>query len=59
MSDDDPYEQLEQAMTEAENSKREAFEESMRRLKAEKKALVAARKVSVQKNFLRSLQFLE
>ncbi|KNA19456.1 hypothetical protein SOVF_061300 isoform A [Spinacia oleracea] len=45
MSDDDPYEQLEQAMTEAENSKREAFEESMRRLKAEKKALVAARKV--------------
>ena len=41
----DIYDQLELAMSEAENSRREAFEESMRRRKAEKEAMEAIRKV--------------
>ncbi|XP_021767019.1 U-box domain-containing protein 33-like [Chenopodium quinoa] len=41
---DDLYDQLVQAMEEADNSKREAFEESMRRRKAEKEAINAIRK---------------
>lgn len=43
---DDLYDQLVQAMEEADNSKREAFEESMRRRKAEKEAMEAIRKVT-------------
>uniref|UniRef100_A0A7N0SZ70 RING-type E3 ubiquitin transferase n=1 Tax=Kalanchoe fedtschenkoi TaxID=63787 RepID=A0A7N0SZ70_KALFE len=42
--DDELYEQLEQAMAKADNSKREAFEESLRRRKAEKEAVDAARR---------------
>ncbi|XP_010670307.2 U-box domain-containing protein 33 isoform X1 [Beta vulgaris subsp. vulgaris] len=42
--DDDLYDQLVQAMTEAGNSKREAFEESIRRQKAEKAAMDAIRR---------------
>ncbi|XP_059651393.1 U-box domain-containing protein 33 isoform X2 [Cornus florida] len=38
------YDQLEQTMAEAENSKREAFEESIRRRKAEKDAIEAIRR---------------
>lgn len=53
--DDDLYDQLVQAMTEAGNSKREAFEESIRRQKAEKAAMDAIRRVSVQKTFLLTL----
>ncbi|CAM8894416.1 unnamed protein product [Rhodiola kirilowii] len=41
---DELYEQLEQAMTEVDNSKRETFEESLRRRKAEKDAIEAARR---------------
>ncbi|KAL9228917.1 hypothetical protein vseg_004446 [Gypsophila vaccaria] len=41
---DDLYDQLEHAMIEAENSRREAFKESMKRRKAEKEALDAIRK---------------
>uniref|UniRef100_A0A5B6YJV6 RING-type E3 ubiquitin transferase n=1 Tax=Davidia involucrata TaxID=16924 RepID=A0A5B6YJV6_DAVIN len=40
---DEVYDQLEQAMVEAENSMREAFEESIRRRKAEKDAIEAIR----------------
>ena len=43
---DELYDQLEQAMAEAENSRREAFEESMRRRKAEKDAIDAVRRVN-------------
>lgn len=42
---DELYDQLEQAIAEAENSKREAFEESIRRRKAEKEAIEAIRRV--------------
>ncbi|RVW47022.1 U-box domain-containing protein 33 [Vitis vinifera] len=38
------YDQLEQAMVEAENSRREAFQESLRRSKAEKDAIEAIRR---------------
>ncbi|KAJ9171387.1 hypothetical protein P3X46_014766 [Hevea brasiliensis] len=42
---DDPlYDQLEQAMSEAENSRREAFEETVRRAKAERDAREAIRR---------------
>ncbi|XP_057499480.1 U-box domain-containing protein 33-like [Actinidia eriantha] len=41
---DELYDQLEQAMAEAENSRREAFEESTRRRKAEKDAIDAVRR---------------
>ncbi|XP_028103297.1 U-box domain-containing protein 33-like isoform X4 [Camellia sinensis] len=41
------YDQLEQAMVEAENSRREAFEESKRRRKAEKDAIDAIRRVNI------------
>ncbi|XP_022757361.1 U-box domain-containing protein 33-like isoform X2 [Durio zibethinus] len=39
------YDQLQQVMAEAENSRREAFEEAVRRAKAEKDALEAIRRV--------------
>uniref|UniRef100_A0A7N0VM26 RING-type E3 ubiquitin transferase n=1 Tax=Kalanchoe fedtschenkoi TaxID=63787 RepID=A0A7N0VM26_KALFE len=42
--DDELYAQLEQAMAEADTSKREAYEESLRRRKAEKEAMEAARR---------------
>lgn len=42
---DELYEQLMQAMAEADNSKRDAFEESIRRRKAEKDAIEAKRRV--------------
>lgn len=42
---DELYDQLVQAMAEADNSKRDAFEESIRRRKAEKDALEAKRRV--------------
>ncbi|GAV81731.1 Pkinase domain-containing protein/U-box domain-containing protein [Cephalotus follicularis] len=45
------YEQLEQAMTEAENSRREAFEEAIRRGKAEKGAIEAIRKAKASEAF--------
>lgn len=47
----DLYDQLEQAITEAETSKQEAFVESIRRQKAEKEVLDISRKVSVQRFF--------
>lgn len=43
---DELYDQLEQAMAEAENSKRDAFEESIRHRKAEKYAIEAKRRVN-------------
>lgn len=43
---DELYDQLEQAMAEAANSEREAFEESIRRRKAEKDAIEAKRRVN-------------
>ena len=51
---DDIYDQLELAMSEAENARREAFEESMRRRKAEKEAMEAIRKVGFQNLTLQS-----
>lgn len=42
---DELYDQLEQAMAEADNSRREAFEESIRRRHAEKDAMEAKRRV--------------
>nr|GEV16876.1 U-box domain-containing protein kinase family protein [Tanacetum cinerariifolium] len=47
---DELYDQLEQAMAEAESSKRDAFEESIRRRKAEKDAMDARRKVQALEN---------
>lgn len=44
--DDELYDQLEQAMAEARNSRREAFEESVRRGQAEKDAIEAIRRVN-------------
>ena len=44
---DDLCEELEQTMTQAENLKQEAFEQSTRCQKAEKEALVVTRQVSV------------
>ncbi|KAL8138474.1 hypothetical protein V2J09_004475 [Rumex salicifolius] len=44
------YEHLEQAMAEAETSKRQAFEESTRRCKAEKDTVDAMRKVRLAEN---------
>ncbi|KAK3004753.1 hypothetical protein RJ639_018398, partial [Escallonia herrerae] len=49
-TDEGLYEQLEQAMDEAENSKREAFEESIRRRKAEKDAIEAIRRAKASEN---------
>ncbi|KAK2992638.1 hypothetical protein RJ640_023948 [Escallonia rubra] len=49
-TDDGLYDQLEQAMVEAENSKREAFEESIRRRKAEKDAIEAIRRAKASEN---------
>lgn len=43
--DDSLYDHLEQAMAEAENAKREAFQEGIRRGKAEKDAIDAIRRV--------------
>ncbi|GKA53669.1 hypothetical protein Tco_0746984 [Tanacetum coccineum] len=43
---DELYDQLEQAMAKADSSKRDAFEESIRRRKAERDAMDARRKVS-------------
>lgn len=43
--DDTPYAKLEEAMEEAENARREAFEDSARRGKAEKVAIEAMRRV--------------
>jgi len=51
---DDIYDQLELAMSEAENARREAFKESMRRRKAEKEAMEAIRKVGFQNITLQS-----
>lgn len=45
---DELYDQLVQARTEGDNSKREAFEESIRRMKAEKDAIEAIRRVNFQ-----------
>ncbi|XP_076936554.1 U-box domain-containing protein 33-like isoform X1 [Bidens hawaiensis] len=47
---DELYEQLMQAMAEADNSKRDAFEESIRRRKAEKDAIEAKRRVKASEN---------
>ncbi|PWA34620.1 U-box domain-containing protein kinase family protein [Artemisia annua] len=47
---DELYDQLEQAMAEVDTSKREAFEESIRRRKAEKDAMDARRKVKALEN---------
>ena len=44
---DELYDKLKQAMEEVENSRREAFEESVRRRKAEKEAIDAFRRVSI------------
>ncbi|XP_031377004.1 U-box domain-containing protein 33-like isoform X4 [Punica granatum] len=44
---DDLYEQLERAMMEAANAKREAFEELLRRQKAEKNAIEVSRRAKV------------
>jgi hypothetical protein len=44
---DDPYDQVLQALTQAEISRRSAFDESMRRRKAEKVAMDAICKVTV------------
>ncbi|KAK3022413.1 hypothetical protein RJ639_045184 [Escallonia herrerae] len=49
-TDEGLYEQLEQIMVEAENSKREAFEESIRRRKAEKDAIEAIRRAKASEN---------
>ena len=44
--DDEVYQSLQHALTEVENSKHEAYEESCRRQKAEREAMEAMRKVS-------------
>lgn len=44
--DDELYDKLEQYVAEAENSRREAFEESQKRRKAEKEAIEARRRVT-------------
>ena len=44
--DDTLYDQLEQAMGEAENARRDAYQETIRRGKAEKEAIEAIRKVT-------------
>ncbi|KAE8709411.1 U-box domain-containing protein 33 [Hibiscus syriacus] len=49
-TDDTLYDQLQQVMAEATNSRREAFEEAMRRAKAEKDALEVIRKVKASEN---------
>ncbi|KAK3004752.1 hypothetical protein RJ639_018397 [Escallonia herrerae] len=49
-TDEGLYEQLEQAMDEAESSKREAFEESIRRRKAEKDAIEAICRAKASEN---------
>lgn len=45
--DDTLYDQLEQAMVEAENARRDAYEETIRRGKAEKDAIDAVRRVTI------------
>ncbi|XP_071715458.1 U-box domain-containing protein 33-like isoform X2 [Rutidosis leptorrhynchoides] len=47
---DELYVQLAQAMAEADNSKRDAFEESLKRRKAEKDAIEAKRRVRASEN---------
>ncbi|KAI3703195.1 hypothetical protein L1987_73099 [Smallanthus sonchifolius] len=47
---DELYDQLIQAMAEADNSKKDAFEESIRRRKAEKDAIEAKRRVKASEN---------
>lgn len=47
---DELYDQLVQAMAEADNSKRDAFEESIRRRRAEKDAIEAKRRVKASEN---------
>ncbi|GMI73609.1 hypothetical protein like AT2G45910 [Hibiscus trionum] len=49
-TDNTLYDQLQQVMDEATNTKREAFEEAMRRAKAEKDALEAIRRVKASEN---------
>ncbi|XP_047315765.1 U-box domain-containing protein 33-like [Impatiens glandulifera] len=49
---DDIYDQLEQAMTEAENARREAFEESIRRRKAERDSIEANRRARASESLL-------
>lgn len=44
--DDELYDRLEQYVAEAENSRREAFGESQKRMKAEKEAIEARRRVT-------------
>lgn len=44
---DELFDRLQQYVEEAENSRREAYEESIRRGKAEKKAIEARRKVNI------------
>ena len=55
---DELYDQLEQAMAEAENSRREAFEESTRLRKAKKDAIDAVRRVSFLLYAVVSFSFL-
>ncbi|KAJ9681459.1 hypothetical protein PVL29_020364 [Vitis rotundifolia] len=51
------YDQLEQAMVEAENSRREAFQQSLRRSKAEKDAIEAIRRAKeVERSFSEELK---
>ena len=45
--DDTLYDQLEQAMGEAENARRDTYQETIRRGKAEKSAIDAIRRVTV------------
>lgn len=44
---DEIYDRIEQAMAEAEKSRRDAYEESIRRRKAEKDAIEAIRRVNI------------
>ncbi|KAJ0966667.1 hypothetical protein J5N97_023584 [Dioscorea zingiberensis] len=48
--DDEVYQKLQHALTEAENSRREAYEESCRRRKAERDAMEAVRKAKASEN---------
>ena len=48
MIDNEVYEKLQHALKEAEDSKREAYEESCRRRKVERDTIEASRKVSFE-----------
>lgn len=50
--DDELYTRLEQFVEEAQSSRKEAYEESVRRRKAEKEAIDAFRQVSLSNGFL-------